>query len=421
MSKILRGRLLATYCFALAALLQHDPVFAAKDAHAPSSVSASGSSLSSKKVTLQGGIDRVDFALKSSGVTLDDVKLPALVGNVRLGSPAYYGGLAEGDKVLSAAIIENKLNLLFERKGKRFSLSVHTSPADFGKFVKGVPVKDSVAKNVPAKDLVASDKIADQPLVPGTPLTDEQKLKELAKHDLVILIDTSASMAEPIPSLRQSKWQWCARFLANFAERTKNALAGRGLTIIPFNSSYTIMRSCSTNQVNNLFATTAPNGGTDFASPLQEVLSGYIASGRQRPLMIAVFTDGIPSYGPRVEQVLINATKQLRSAREVKLTFLAIGEDYNGASLLTYLDDFLVHDGAHFDVVQTVAFDQLQKSNLVDALMLVLEHKPEGTGGINSEIAKLREQIENQRLEAEKLEGQGKAERKPAAPRSTRP
>jgi Mg-chelatase subunit ChlD len=416
LSKFDRGRLLATCCLASAALLQHVPAFAAKDAHTPSSVSASVSSsapsLSNKKVTLQGGIDRVDFALKSSGVTLDDVKLPALVGNVRLGSPAYYGGLAEGDKVLSATIVENKLNLLFERKGKRFALSVHTSPTDFGKFVKGVPVKDSAARDVPAKNLAANGKDADQPFVPGKPLTDQQKLTELAKHDLVILIDTSASMAEPIPSLRQSKWQWCARFLANFAERTKDALAGRGLTIIPFNSSYTIMRSCSTDQVNKLFATTAPNGGTDFASPLQEVLSSYIASGRQRPLMIAVFTDGIPSYGPKVEQVLINATKQLRSAREVKLTFLAIGEDYNGASLLTYLDDFLVHEGAHFDVVQTVAFDQLQKINLVDALMLVLEHKSESQGGINSEIAKLREQIENQRLEAEKLEGQGPALRK---------
>lgn len=410
MSKFHRSRLLATCCLALAAMLQHNPAFAAKDAHTPSSVSSSAPSLSNKKVTLQGGIDRVDFALKSSGVTLDDVKLPALVGNVRLGSPAYYGGLAEGDKVLSATIVENKLNLLFERKGKRFALSVHTSPTDFGKFVKGVPVKDSAARDVPAKN----GKDADQPFVPGKPLTDQQKLTELAKHDLVILIDTSASMAEPIPSLRQSKWHWCARFLANFAERTKDALAGRGLTIIPFNSSYTIMRSCSTDQVNKLFATTAPNGGTDFASPLQEVLSSYIASGRQRPLMIAVFTDGIPSYGPKVEQVLINATKQLRSAREVKLTFLAIGEDYNGASLLTYLDDFLVHEGAHFDVVQTVAFDQLQKITLVDALMLVLEHKSESQGGINSEIAKLREQIENQRLEAEKLEGQGKLNQKPA-------
>ncbi|MFA6560237.1 MAG: hypothetical protein WCT03_27680, partial [Candidatus Obscuribacterales bacterium] len=35
-----------------------------------------------KAVRLQGGIDQVDFALKSSGVTIDDLKLPALVGNV---------------------------------------------------------------------------------------------------------------------------------------------------------------------------------------------------------------------------------------------------------------------------------------------------------------------------------------------------
>lgn len=398
MIKTLPARFMAKSCLTLAALSLCHFSLAANGAPVISS---------SKKVTLQGGIDRVDFALKSSGVTLDDVKLPALVGNVRMGSPAYYGGLAEGDKVLSATIVENKLNLLFERKGKRFSLSVHTSPAEFGKFVKGVPVKD-----VPARNLSGKDKVVEQPLVPGKPLTDAQKLKELAKHDLVILIDTSGSMAEPIPSLRRSKWQWCAHFLANFSERTKAALAGRGLTIIPFNSDYTIMRSCSTDQVNHLFATTTPNGGTDFASPLQEILNTYLVSGRQRPLMIAVFTDGIPSHGPRVEQVLINATKQMRSDREVKLTFLAVGEDYNGASLLTYLDDFLVHDGAQFDVVQTVAFDQLKKISLFDALMMVLENKSESTGGIDSEIAKLREQIEVERIEAEKIEEKRESQRR---------
>lgn len=385
-------RLRAICCLALVALSFCQPACAAKNVTANSS--------SSKKVTLQGGIDRVDFALKSSGITLDDVKLPALVGNVRLGSPAYYGGLAEGDKVLSASIAENKLNLLFERKGKRFALSVHTSPTDFGKFVKGVPVKD-----VPAKNPLVKDKVADLPLLPGTPLTDEQKLKELAKHDLVILIDTSGSMAEPIPSLRKSKWQWCASFLSNFSERTKGALAGRGLTIIPFNSGYAIMRGCSADQVNNLFATTSPNGGTDFASPLAEVLTTHLASGRQRPLLIAVFTDGIPSNGPRIEQVLINATKGMRSAREVQVTFLAVGEDYHGASLLKYLDEFLVHDGAQYDVVQTVDFTQLKQMSLFDVFMLVLENKAVSRGGIDSEIERLKEQIEEQRRQAEIKEG----------------
>ncbi|CAN5290016.1 hypothetical protein BH11CYA1_BH11CYA1_12440 [soil metagenome] len=339
----------------------------------------------SKAVTLRGGIDQVDYALKSSGVTLDDAKLPAFVGNVRLGSPAYYGGLSEGDKVLSAHITENKLNLLFERKGKRFALSLRTSAADLSKLTKGVPL---------------SDKIADVPLVPGVPLTDEQKLKELSKHDLIVLIDTSGSMAEVIPSLKMSKWQWCARFLGKFSERTKGALAGRGLTIIPFSTNYKILNGCTTDQISNLFASTGPDGGTDFASPLQEVLSNYFASGRQRPQMIAVFTDGIPSHGPRIEQVLINATKEMRSAREVQVTFLEVGEVNQGTNLLKYLDEFLVHDGAQYDVVQTVGFDQLKQMSLFDVFMLVLENKAVSTGGLDSEIDALKQQIESQRREA---------------------
>jgi hypothetical protein len=172
------------------------------------------------------------------------------------------------------------------------------------------------------------------------------------------------------------------------------------------------MRSCSADQVSNLFATTSPNGGTDFASPLAEVLTTHLASGRQRPLMIAVFTDGIPSHGPRVEQVLINATKDMRSAREVQVTFLAVGDEYQGASLLQYLDEFLVHDGAQYDVVQTVGFTQLKQMSLLEVFMLVLENNAVSRGGIDSEIERLKEQIEEQRHQAEMKEGKKSPVRK---------
>jgi hypothetical protein len=121
--------------------------------------------------------------------------------------------------------------------------------------------------------------------------------------------------------------------------------------------------------------------------------------------MIAVFTDGIPSNGPRIEQVLINATKEMRSAREVQVTFLAVGEDYHGASLLKYLDEFLVHDGAQYDVVQTVDFKQLKQMSLFDVFMLVLDNKAVSLGGIDGEIERLKEQIEEQRRQAETKEG----------------
>ena len=392
-------QLSALACLALVFPLVHLAAFADEKKLANTAQkTVAAKQASSKKVTLQGGIDQVDFALKSSGVTLDDVKLPAYVGNVRLGSPAYYGGLSEGDKVLSASITENKLNLLFERKGKRFALSLRTSPVDLTKLARGVPIPD---------------KVVNAPLQADVPLTDEQKLKELSKHDLVVLIDTSGSMAEVIPSLRITKWQWCSRFLAKFSERTKGALAGRGLTIIPFSSSYKVLHGCSADQISNLFANTGPDGGTDFASPMQEVLSNYFASGRQRPQIIAVFTDGIPSHGPRIEQVIINATKEMRSAREVQVTFLSVGEDHHGASLLKYLDEFLVHDGAQYDVVQTVAFDQLKQMSLFDVFMLVLENKAVSNGGLDSEIEALKQQIETQRREAME-----RAEQKPKGQKS---
>lgn len=90
--------------------------------------------LSSRKILkgskkLYGGIDEVNYALQAAGVTLESDHLPALVGFVRLGSPSYHAGIIEKDRVISAIIVESKLNLLFEREGKRYAVSLHTAPA----------------------------------------------------------------------------------------------------------------------------------------------------------------------------------------------------------------------------------------------------------------------------------------------------
>ena len=64
-----------------------------------------------------------------------------------------------------------------------------------------------------------------------------------------------------------------------------------------------------------------------------------------------------------------------------------------------------MHDGAQYDVVQTVDFKQLKQMSLFDVFMLVLENKAVSQGGIDSEIESLKKQIEAQRHEAETKQG----------------
>ncbi len=355
------------------------------EAAKPAAVRASTTLVKNSSTKLYGRIDEVNFALKGAGITLDADKLPAFVGNVRMGSPSYYAGLADGDKILSANIIQNKLHVVFERGGKRYGLSVHTSPVDLS-----------------ARHSAAEQKQPIEAAISKNPEPD--KIKVLSGSDVVILVDISASMMENVEQAPKTKWQWCADYVSAFAIKSQPAFNKRGITMVPFNADYRVERQCSSEQVANLFRNTTPRGNTDFGSPLKQLLAEHLASDRKRPLIIAVLTDGIPNRGPKIEQVIIDATKAMHREGEIQITFLEIGEEYAGTALLKYLDDYLVHDGARYDVVDAITFDELKNMNLEDALTRVIQgEKPAGkAGGLDAEIDKLKQQIDEERRSSSK-------------------
>jgi len=372
---------LALSCLTFSLLLSglDAPALAARSA-----TSAPANTVKKSSTKLYGRVDEVNYALKGAGITLDADKLPAFVGNVRMGSPSYYGGLADGDKVLSANISRDKLNLIFERTAKRYSLSLHTTPA-----------------NLNASRPTAEKKPLDA-AISQTPEPD--KIKVLSRYDVVILVDISASMMEQLETLPKTKWQWCADYVSTFATKSQAAFKTRGITMVPFNAGYHLERNCNPEQVANLFRNTTPRGNTDFGSPLKQLLNEHLVTDRKRPLIVAVLTDGVPNRGPKIEQVIIDATKGLRRDGEVQITFLEIGEEYSGTALLKYLDDYLVHEGAKYDVVDAITFDELKNLNLEDALTRVIQgEKPAGkAGGLDAEIIKLKQQIEEERRSSAK-------------------
>jgi von Willebrand factor type A domain len=341
-----------------------------------------GQSSVNKKTKLYGQIDEVNYALSAAGVTLDADKLPALVGNVRLGSPAYYGGLAENDKVLQGKIQDNKLNLLIERGGKRYSLSVNTSPIDLS---KEQPKKDG--GQIPVLSVVPKE----APVV--------EKEKQISDYDVVIVIDTSGSMNFHLSSEPATKWQWCATYIHDFAEKLRPLLTG-GLTIVRFNNTFDIEQHCSPERVETIFQSTTPVGGTDMATPLSAVLKNYLASSRARPLLVAVLTDGMPNLGPKVEDVIIDATRDMRSPAEIRMTFLEIGEEFDGRNLIKLLDDYLVYEGAKYDIVDSLTFDQVRQMGLSEALKHAINEKStivSPTNPLRQQLSKLKQQIEEQR------------------------
>lgn len=351
---------------------------------------------------LYGTIDEVNYALQAAGVTLGSDHLPALVGSVRLGSPSYHAGVIEKDKVISASIEQSKLNLLFERDGKRYFVSLHTAPAVL---TSDRPIADSVP---------LSASVNKTPLV-----TEAEKIKEISKYDLAILIDISGSMKWELGSEKESKWQWCTKFVSTFADKVMPSLAGRGITTVPFNGSYSIVSACTPAQVVGFFKNTEPIGSTDLGSPLKEVLGRLMYSGRQRPLLVVVLTDGMPNSGPTTESVLIEFSKRMHSERDVRVLILEVGEDSVSNAFLKYLDDYLVNDGAKYDFVDVTKFEELKKTTFIDALQKSIAERPisSTSKAMQAEIDQLKAEIFRQRGIESKAEIESKPHSKLEVPK----
>jgi len=346
---------------------------------------------------LYGQVDEVNYVCGAAGVSLVGNKLPSKVESVRQGSPAYYAGLEKDDQILSGSIGQNKLALIINRAGKTYSLSVDTGPVDLSRMQAKkdhdlkIPEVDVTQHKTPEVDVTQHK----TPIPPP----EDPPLKRLSQFDIVIVVDASGSMNQSLSSEPESKWQWCADHISSFAREIKPYLGGRGITLITFNNSFTKERGCSAERVENLFRTMTPAGATDMGSPLQDVLSEFLSTQRGRPLLVVVMTDGMPNRGPKVENVIIQATQEMRSPGEIKVTFLEIGEEYDGRALLKYLDDYLIHDGAKYDIVDTLTFDQLKQIGLAGAMVHAFEDKPTtaGVGSLQSELSQLKQQIEEAR------------------------
>lgn len=387
-------------CFlVLINLLADIPAALSLDGQSASNKRSTAATTASKKTLnsskkLYGAIDQVNYALQSAGVTLESGNLPALVGLVRLGSPAHRAGLTEQDKVISASIVENKLNLLFERDGKRYAVSLHTAPAIL---TPAVPKSDS-------KPLSAS-------AVKSPQVTETTKINAIAKYDLAVLIDISDSMNMELSRGEESKWEWCSKFVSTFADKVMPSLAGRGITTVPFNSTYSIASACTPAQVVGFFKNIKPIGATDLGSPLQDVLGRFMSSSHQRPLLVVVLTDGMSNSGPTAESVLIEFSKRMHTDRDVRVLILEIGEDSVSSAYLKYLDDYLVNDGAKFDFVDVTKFKELKKTTFVEALQKAVFERPISatSKAIQGEIDQLKAEIRRQR----ELESKSGNETKP--------
>lgn len=339
-----------------------------------SAVAANQTSKSSLR--LHGEIDMVAYACAAGGITLSSPNLPCVITAVRNGSPAFYAGASENDKVLSANIVADKLILLIKRNGKEYSIQLNTQPALLTKLV---PMKQA--------SHIDLDKIID---AKNKKSPDAKCYEQLSKFDIAILIDMSASMqyttkpGGPITGSTTiqdedgefhdvgtttgiSKWGWCTDNVETLAQGMEKYTNAAGITLVLFNDQHNIERHCSSEKIVSIVAHEKPHGATNISAPLQDVLDSYQKNAKQdKPLLVVIMTDGIPTQGDDIQKVIALVAQRIHSPEEIKLLFLIVGYGQGDREFLNELSG--LRSSSERGLLRVVTFDELENLGLADAL-----------------------------------------------------
>jgi hypothetical protein len=211
----------------------------------------------------------------------------------------------------------------------------------------------------------------------GTPMTTTSQLELLSGHAVAILVDKSTSMNEKDCPGHISRWRWCQEQAELFSQQTAGVLSER-FTLAMFAHNYDIYPSVTLDQMRRLFEHTKRKIGTHPEGALREIFDAYFrGSMGQKPLVIAVISDGEPNDPEKVEEVIREATWQMKSPDQVSVTFLQVGHDEDGSEILREFDQQLRRRGAKYDIVDRKSFFEVQRLGLLGSLVAsIKEHTP---------------------------------------------
>jgi hypothetical protein len=212
----------------------------------------------------------------------------------------------------------------------------------------------------------------------NTMLQVPMTVRLLADYQIELIVDRSLSMRRRDCPGGLSRWEWCGVQAEDLARAIAPFLPN-GLTIIPFANRYDVYAGASAQNIADLFEHPNFEYGTRLAEPLSDRLNNFFAQRRvdQKPLLIAVITDGVPFPPPEPEMVrreLIHSTHKMNGPNEVTVVFFQIGgHDRFGRDYLDELGNNLTHEGARYDYVHTIPFNQLVAVGLSQALVQTIQ------------------------------------------------
>jgi Mg-chelatase subunit ChlD len=322
-----------------------------------------------------------------------------------MGSAAAYAGLVAGDRILNGQIGQNKMFLAIDRGGKKYTVALQYTPDNLAadaareaarknpslKLSGGVTSPEQERKLEAARVLAAA----------ATEAVDWRTLKE---YEIVVMVDSSGSMDDKLTSPPMTKWEWCSKEIYNLAKEAERIGSG-GFTLCTFETDHEMFANCTAANVRQLLQSRHPGGGTDLATPLTEVINRHFKNAKRKPLLVVVITDALVS-NDEIENVLIDASKRVRSPQEAQFLFLQLGDDAPGQELAQILDDELTTLGAPYDIVSSITSDPLVSFGLRRGMIAAMTKAPETrhakkAATLSEELSRVREELK--RLRAHKV------------------
>lgn len=298
----------------------------------------------------------------------------ARVTDVRVNSHAQRAGLKEGDEIIAASVDSTGYKLTVKRDQKTTILQL------------------GVGQNQPAGRYTSMQPTAAEqpPVAPSFQARGDQfagglqsgQISALANYNFEIIIDRSRSMQIPDCPGGLSRWQWCG-MQATEISRALTPFSKAGHTITRFASEFDVHEHVNGDVAADLLSRNDFQFGTMLAEPLAARLDNYFRNKRpgDKPLLIAVITDGCPAPRPEPRMVidtLVRASHMMQSPDDVTIVFLQVGgDDPRGRMYLTNLSTRLVSFGAKYQFVQTKTFDHLVQVGLARALIESVTRQPQ--------------------------------------------
>jgi Mg-chelatase subunit ChlD len=329
----------------------------------------------------------------------------ATISRVLMGTPAWYQGMREGDKILSRSLSEQPggLNgtLTVARGDKTFQAAL-TACGDYRRFLNA-PNDDSSDRdsnrssgtrpaavgNRDAAALVAAVPVRSPQQSPALEPEQPEQAVDPADHnsfalninesasrratqafqgkDLVVLIDRSGSMGTTDCPQAMSRWDWCKLQTMELSQDVSQVFP-RGFALVLFNNHTVVTENADVSAIANAFADNKPDGGTDTAGALTQQLKAFAQRKKDaatKPLVLVVITDGAPNDPNKLRNVLITAANDATNANEISVVFVEVGEDNQASGYLEDLERNLNQEGAKFNIVHSILFDTVARRGLL--------------------------------------------------------